>query len=52
MFQRKTNEIFKGLPNVFGTADDILIVGYDADGTDHDRIMRQVMQMCYLENLK
>ena len=24
------------LPNVFGIADDILVVGYDVDGIDHD----------------
>ena len=31
MFQAKINKILKGLPNVFGIADDILIVGYDTD---------------------
>ena len=31
----KIDEIFKDLPNVFGIADDILIVGYDNDGKDH-----------------
>ena len=36
MFQRKIDEIFKGLPNVFGIADDILVVGYDIDGKDLD----------------
>ena len=36
MFQRKIDEIFKDLLNVFGIADDILVVGYDADGKDHD----------------
>ena len=29
MFQRKIDEIFKDLPNVFGIADDILAVGYE-----------------------
>ena len=36
MFQWKIDEIFKDLPNVFGIADDILVVGYDSDGKDHD----------------
>ena len=36
MYQRKIDEIFKDLPNVFGTAEDILVVGYDVDGKDHD----------------
>ena len=31
MFQRNVDKIFKGLPNIFGMADEILIVGYDAD---------------------
>ena len=31
MFQRKLDDISKELPNVFGIADDILIVGYDND---------------------
>ena len=36
MFQRKINEIYKDLPNVFGIADDILVVGYEPDSKDHD----------------
>ena len=47
----KANEIFKGLPNVFDIADGILIVGYNADYRDHDRTLRQVMQVCCQENL-
>ena len=31
MFLRKISELLKGLPNIFGTVDDILIVGYDAE---------------------
>ena len=34
------DEIFKGMPNVFGIADDILIAGYDADGIDHNMILK------------
>ena len=29
MFQLKIDEIFKDLSNIFGTADDIITVGYD-----------------------
>ena len=47
MFQRKINKIFKGLLNIFGIADGFLIVGYDADGRDHDQTLRQVMQICH-----
>ena len=40
MFQHKIDEIFKDLPNVFGITDDILVVGYDGDGKDHDKTLR------------
>ena len=39
MFQRKIDKIFKELRNVFGIADDILVVGYDNDGKDHDETL-------------
>ena len=52
MFQGKISEFLKGLPNVFGIADDSLIVGYDAEGRDHNRTLRQVMQISYWENLE
>ena len=43
MFQRKRDEIFKDLPNVFGIAGDILVVGYDVDGKDHDDTLQRVL---------
>ena len=46
MLKKKIDKVFKGLPNVFGIADDILIIRYAADGRDHDRTLRQVMQIC------
>ena len=39
MFQRKIDKIFKNVPNVFCIADDILVVGYDRDGKDHDKTL-------------
>ena len=39
LLQRKIDEIFKELPNVFGIADNILVVGYEADGKDHDKTL-------------
>ena len=42
MFQKKKDELFSDIPNVFGTADDILISGFDADGREHDRILKEV----------
>ena len=43
MSQRKVDEIFKELPNVFGIADDILVRGYDNDSEDHDNTCKD----CY-----
>ena len=43
IFQRKMDEIFKDLPNVFGIADDILVLGYDVDGKDHDHTLWRVL---------
>ena len=45
MFQQKIGEIFKDLPNVFGIADDILIAGCATEGRDHDKSLKQVMQI-------
>ena len=39
MFLCKIDEMFKNSPNVFGIADDILVVGYDTDGKDHDEML-------------
>ena len=36
MFQRKIDEIFQDIPNVFRIADDKLVAVYEADGKDHD----------------
>ena len=52
IFQQKNDKVFKDLPNVFGIADGILIVGYYPDGGDHDITPTQVLQICQQENLK
>ena len=52
MFQRKIEEIFKDLPNVFGIAEDILAVGYDIDGKDHYDTIQRVVKICRQVNLK
>ena len=52
MFQRKIDKIVKELPNVFGIADDILVVGYEADGKDHDELLQRVLQIYRQVNLK
>ena len=52
MFQCKIDEIFNDIPNVFGIADDILVIGYDKDGTDHDEAVYKVLRWCQDVNLK
>ena len=44
MFQHKIDEIFSDIPNVFGIADDILVIGYDKNGADHDAAIHKVLQ--------
>ena len=52
MFQKKIDEIFKELPNIFGIADDILVMVYEADGKDHDETLQRVLQICRKVSLK
>ena len=52
MFQRKFDEIFNDIPNIFGTADNILVIGYDKDGADHDKAVYNVLSQCWDVNLK
>ena len=47
MFQRTPDEIFlKELWHVFVITDDILVVGYDRDSTDHDETLYRVLEIC------
>ena len=52
MFQRKIDKIFEDFPSVFSIADDILVVGYEADGKDHDDTLQKVLKMCRQVHLK
>ena len=52
MFQRKINRIVKGFPNVFGIANDILVVRYEVDGKDYDQTLWKVLKMCRQLSLK
>ena len=36
MFQKKIDELFSGMPKVLSIVDDILIVGFDELGSDHN----------------
>ena len=42
MFQRKTDKLLHGLPNVFAIADDILIAGFDDLCRDNDETVEKV----------
>ena len=52
MFQKKTDELFSGMPNVFRTADDILIAGFDEWCKDLDMTLEKVLQLCRQANIK
>ena len=52
MFQCKIDEIFSDMPNIFGISDDILVIGYDEDGADHDATIYKVLWWCEEVNLK
>ena len=40
------------MPNVFGIADNTLVVVYEADGRDHDETVQRVLQRCRQVNSK
>ena len=42
----KNREMVTNLSNVFHIADDILVVGYDNDGKDHDNTLQKLLQIC------
>ena len=51
MSQHKIDKIFSDMPNVFGILDDILVIGYDEDGADHNAAVHKVLQQCEEVNL-
>ena len=40
------------MPNMFGFMDDILVIGYNEDGADHDAAVHKVLQWCKEVSLK
>ena len=52
MFQKKIDEIFSSMPNVFNIADAILIAGSDKQGKNHGETLGKVLQVCIPANLK
>ena len=41
MLQKKTYELFSGISNVFGVAEDILIAGFDEWCNDHNETLEK-----------
>ena len=52
LFQRKIDEIFKDLSNVFSIADGILVLGNEVDGRNHDETLQRGLQMYRQVNLE
>ena len=52
MFQRKIDEIFNDIPNIFGIAEDILVIEYNKHGADHNKAVYNVLNQCWDVNLK
>ena len=40
------------MPNIFDIADDLLVIGYNENGTDHDEAVYNVLRCCKEVNLK
>ena len=52
MLQYKIDEMFDDMPNVFGIADDILVIGYNKDRADYDEAGYCVLKWHQDINLK
>ena len=52
MLQRKIAEILKEIPNVYGIANDILVLGYDDNDRDHENTLSRLLQIYRKVNLK
>ena len=51
-FNVKLIKIFNDMFNIFGFADDILVIGHDKDRTDHYKAAYNVLRQCQDINLK
>ena len=52
VFQRKLDECFGKLNQVIIIADDIMVVGYKADHSDHDQAFTSLLQTAQKCNVK
>ena len=43
-FQRAIDRTFGDIPNVLGIADDLVVVGFQEDGRDHDKALKTVLR--------
>ena len=46
IFQCKIDNLFHDIEIAFGIADDMIQWGYEADGSDHNRFVEQILQWC------
>ena len=44
VFQKKVHETFSDIPGVIGISDDIIVVGYKSDGSEHDANLTAVLE--------
>lgn len=52
IFQQKMDEILDGISNVVNIADDVIVFGYDEDGSDHDQAVEALMKRAKEKNIK
>ena len=52
IFQRKVDSIFLHLENVMIIADDIMVIGYQADEQDHDHAFTKLIETMKKNNIK
>ena len=48
MSQKKTDELFSSIPNIFSTADNILIAGFDKQCKGHNETSDKVLPQTYI----
>ena len=51
-FQRKLDTIFGNIPQVICIADDIMVVGYNEDHSDHDKVFSKLLHTAQMNNIK
>ena len=52
VFQRKLDNIFGNLSQVTCIADDIMVVGYKEDHSDHDEAFSRLLHTAWKNNVK